>query len=110
MINITAENNISIISFTTDKINALNVEFIKSPLIQLIEEQHNRVLIDFTGINYIDSTGFAMLLQVRRTARVNYSTLKLCGMSEQIAALFKTLNLEHTFDICPDIETGITKF
>ena len=110
MINITNEKTINIVRFQTDRINAFNVETIKNPILQLIEEQHNKILIDFSGVDYIDSTGFAMFLHFRRVAGINYSIIKLCGMSETIKSLFNTLNLNSFFDIYSNTETCLQSF
>ncbi len=110
MVNIDSRDKFSVVSFNTDRINAFNVDTIRASITNQLEEQHNRIIIDLSGINYIDSTGFAMFLQFRRTAISSYTTIKLCGMSEHIKQLFSTLNLEHSFSIYPDIETAGDSF
>jgi anti-sigma B factor antagonist len=104
------EGKVEIVHFMNDRINALNVDTIKNAVIPLLEVQQNKVIIDLEGINYIDSTGFAMFLQFMRVARTNYCTFKICSMSESIQLLFSTLQLHTTFDLYPDRATCIESF
>ena len=110
MITILKENDIDIVGFQPDCINALNVETIKGSILQLFEAQHNKIIINLSGITYIDSTGFAMFLQLRRAARANYSTLKLCCLTKPIQVLFNMLNIDSFFEIHADVEECILSF
>jgi len=110
MVLVDKEGNVDVVHFLNDRINALNVGTIKKAVIPLLEQQNNRIIIDLEGINYIDSTGFAMFLQLMRTAKINYCTLKLCGMSQSILGLFSTLQLHTTFDLYTDRVTCLKSF
>jgi len=110
MTDIIKEENIDIVRFQSDRINAFNVEKIKAQVLPLLEVEHNKTIIDLNGIDYIDSTGFAMFLLFRRVARTNYSTIKFCGMSESVKELFKTLNLNSFFDIYHDTQSCLQSF
>lgn len=110
MVIVEKERTVDVVHFLTDRINALNVESVRNAVIPLLEVQHSKVLIDLSGINYIDSTGFAMFLQLLRTARSNYSVFKICGLSGSIQKLFSTLQLQTTFESYPDRDTCIKSF
>jgi anti-sigma B factor antagonist len=110
MVHVDKEGNVDIVHFLNDRINALNVGTVKKAVLPLLEQQNNRIIIDLEGINYIDSTGFAMFLQLLRTAKINYCALKLCGMSQSIQTLFSTLQLQTTFDLYSDKETCLKSF
>jgi len=55
-------DGIEVISFKTDRINALNVDAIRPGIIKLFETPYTKVVIDLDGVNYLDSTAFAMIL------------------------------------------------
>ncbi len=110
MVLIDRNGGIETVRFNTDRIDALNAEVIKADITRLFEIPHTKILIDFTGVMYLDSSGFSMLLYLLRTARASYCTMKLCSLSQPVKGLFNTLNLDSTFDICPDIRGCLESF
>ncbi len=110
MVKIVKEGNIDVVRFNTDRINALNVEGVKSSIANLFEAQHTKVVIDLSDVNYIDSTGFAMFLHLLRIARSNYCSFKLFGLTPSVASLFKALQLDSSFDIFQDKAACIQSF
>jgi anti-sigma B factor antagonist len=110
MVKIVKEGNIDVVRFNTDRINALNVEGVKSSIANLFEAQHAKVVIDLSDVNYIDSTGFAMFLHLLRIARSNYCSFKLYGLTPSVESLFKALQLDSSFDIFQDKATCIQSF
>ncbi|MDX9772964.1 MAG: STAS domain-containing protein [Bacteroidales bacterium] len=95
-------DGVEIISFTTDRINALNVDAIRPAIIRLFETPYTKVIIDMGGVYYLDSTAFAMFLHLLRVARSNYCTFRLCSLTEHARELFELLQLHHSLDIYPD--------
>ena len=93
---------VDIISFRTDGINALNVERVRPVIIKLFETPYTKVIIDMEGVNYLDSTAFAMFLYLLRVARSNYCTYRLCSLSPGAGQLFELLQLHQSLDIFPD--------
>ena len=96
---------VEIIRFTTDTINALNVDAIRPAIIRLFETPYARVVIDMAGIRFLDSTAFAMFLHLLRVARSNYCTFRLCSLTPAARDLFELLQLHHTLEIYPDRES-----
>jgi len=110
MINTEKRGDIEIASFTIDKINALLTEEIKSTFNNLFILPNAQVIIDLTGIKYIDSSGFGCFLSILKTAKNNYGTLKIFIADEKIVALFRTLFLHSVFDIYTDLDECIKSF
>jgi anti-anti-sigma factor len=103
-------DGVDIISFTTDRINALNVDSIRPAIIRLFETPYSKVVIDMKGVNYLDSTAFAMFLHLLRVARSNYCTFRLCSLTPPAGELFELLQLHKSLDIYPDRESCTESF
>ena len=101
---------IETVRFDTDRIDALNVMEIRAAIMRLFEEQHVKAIIDFTGVEYLDSSGFGMLLLINRTVKSNFCSMKLCSLSDKVLGLFETLKLDTAFDIYPDLEACIVSY
>jgi anti-anti-sigma factor len=103
-------NGVDIISFAVDRINALNVDRIKPVIVKLFEIPYTRAVIDLSGVNYLDSTAFAMFLHLLRIARSNYCMFRLCGLTPRVQELFELLQLHKTLEIFPDRESCLLSY
>jgi len=110
MINIEKVNNIDIISFKVNKINALITDEIRDDINKVFDNSNSKVIIDLEGVEYIDSSGFGCFLTVTKTARNNYGVLKFANPEPRVMDLFHTLHLHTIFQIYDDIESCIKSF
>jgi anti-sigma B factor antagonist len=93
-----------------EKFNALVSEDARIQLSKLFEVANARVILDLSGINYIDSSGFGCFLTTMKSARNNYGVLKLCNLDQGVKALFNTLQLHTIFEIYDDLESCVASF
>ena len=107
MVNFEKRNTIDIVTFTIDKINALVADELRGKINHLFDNPHAKVILDLKGVMYIDSSGFGCFLSLFRSARDNYGTIKFAEPEPAIIKMFETLNLNHVFEIFPDIESCI---
>lgn len=110
MLKIDKIGNVMVVSFDQDsKINVTISQKIKVEVTKLIAP-HSKLVINLEGINYIDSTGFGMLLSILRTCKNNQSLLKLCNISPEVMDLVKLLQLQTVFDIRNSVNDCISSF
>jgi anti-anti-sigma factor len=110
MVHFEKRDNIDVVTFTVNKINALIADEIREKIVSLFENANTKVLIDLSGVEYIDSSGFGCFLSSFKAARNNYGILKFANAEPQIKALFETLNLHTIFEIYSDKETCLRSF
>jgi len=112
MIRITEiDNNIEHVQFEgIDKFNALVADEARDILVKLFDIANARVILDLSGINYIDSSGFGCFLTTMKGARNNYGTLKFCNLTPEVKSLFLTLQLHTIFELYDDLETCKSSF
>ena len=60
------------------------------------------VVIDMTGVEFIDSTGLSVLLNGLRLVGQRGGKLALVCANPTVLRLFQITNLDSTFDICAD--------
>jgi len=102
MINVEKKDKVDIVTFTTDKINALIADDIREEISKLFENANSKVVIDLTGVQYIDSSGFGCFLSIMKAARNNYGVLKFTSPEPSVMEVFKTLHLNTVFEIFDD--------
>ncbi|MFQ5764157.1 MAG: STAS domain-containing protein [Rhodospirillales bacterium] len=65
------------------------------------------VLVDLSGVGYIDSSGVASLVESLQTARKAGSTLALVAVSEGALRVLQLAKLDKVFTICDTVEDGL---
>ena len=92
-------NHFTVCFESISKINVLNSEEIETQLLEIAEHEENILTLDLSNINFIDSSGFHVLLNVYKTSRINNSTLELKNLSVDLIELFKLIELNQYFNI-----------
>jgi anti-sigma B factor antagonist len=110
MVNFEKRENVDIITFSIHKIDALVADEIRDKIIRLFDNANTRVVIDLSGIEYIDSSGFGCFLSIFKAAKHNYGVVKFTNAEARIRILFETLNLHTVFDIYNDSDSCIKSF
>jgi anti-sigma B factor antagonist len=60
-----------------------------------------RLLLDFAGVAYIDSSGLATLIEYYQSARAYQGKLALCALSSSVRSSFDLVRLTEVFSIFP---------
>lgn len=71
MVNFEKRDNVEIVSFTINKINALITDDIRDQITKVFDNSNTKVIIDLKGVEYIDSSGFGCLLSAMKAAKSN---------------------------------------
>jgi anti-sigma B factor antagonist len=110
MIRIERKGKIDIVTFTVNNINALITDEIRDRIIKLTDNSNPKVILDLSGVEYIDSSGFGCFLSLLRAVKNNYGELKFLNPEPPIVELINTLHLQTVFQIYDDIDKCINSF
>ena len=75
-----------------------------------IEHQEKKIVINLSGVEYIDSSGLATLIEMLQRLAKYQGRLRLCAMSEKIRSIFEITKLEKLFEIFSQEEDAIRGF
>lgn len=110
MIDVEKINDVMVISFSNDsKLNVTVTQKIKTEIIKVITP-NSKIALNLSGISYIDSTGFGMLLSILRHCKNSNASLKLCNISPEVMELIKLLQLQTVFDIRDSVDDCVKSF
>jgi anti-anti-sigma factor len=84
-----------------------SAEFFSKALEELLRQERSHVVIDFSGINYIDSTGIGELIGYLSKFSDEHRQVALVKPSERIAKLLRVVRLEHLFKMFPDEDAAV---
>lgn len=110
MIKIEKRDKVDVVSFNVNKINAFITDEVRSSINRIFDTLNSKVIINLSGVLYIDSSGFGCFLSIMRKARNNYGTLKFAHPEPPIMELLQALHLHTVFDIHDDVDTCIRSF
>ena len=65
----------------------------------LINEGVTKMVIDLTGVDYLDSAGLGMLVFVYGTLNENNGALRLCGVAPRVRTLLKVTQTDTVLTI-----------
>lgn len=110
MVNFEKRDNVDVVTFTVNKIDALIADEIRDNIIRVFENANAKVVIDLKGVEYIDSSGFGCFLSLFKAARNNYGFLKFTNAEPVVKTLLETLNLHTVFQIYDDMDVCMRSF
>jgi anti-sigma B factor antagonist len=72
-----------------------------------VQQGRTRLVLDLTGVTFIDSTGLSVLLTaLRRVARADGRMALVCS-NPTVLRLFEITHLDSTFDIHAELEPAL---
>lgn len=110
MVEFEKRGNIDIAKITVNKINALVTDEIRDDISRIFDQPNAKVIIDLSGVEYIDSSGFGCFLSILKSARNNYGILKISNPAPSVIPLFETLHLNTIFEIFNDLDECVGSF
>jgi anti-sigma B factor antagonist len=99
----------SVIITVAGEIHATTAPEFSERLNEAIADGKTGVILDLTGVEFIDSTGLSVLLNgLRRVTRVRGSMVLACA-NPTVLRLFEITKLDSTFDIVPSCDEAIER-
>lgn len=74
-----------------------------------IEKGRKVFIADFSKIDYINSSGLGLLINLLNKVRNNYGEFYICSMPAKVKALVTTSKLDHIFNIEENLESALQK-
>ena len=89
------------------EINAFAAEEMDDIYIQAEAFDPPEILLNFSAVDYINSTGIALIVNMLGRARKSNRRLSLCGLSDHYVEIFKITRLTDYMDIYPDEQAAL---
>jgi len=67
------------------------------------------ILLNFTGVDYINSTGIALIVRLLAQARKSRRRLLTCGLSDHYVEIFKITRLSDFMTVYPDEASALAE-
>lgn len=100
------KNDACIINPTPDRLTAVNATEFKEAAIALFEAGNTRLIIDFSEITFVDSSGLGALIGVLKRVG-NRGEILVCGLSDSLKQMFRITRMDRVFTAYPDRSAAI---
>ncbi|MBU2102811.1 MAG: STAS domain-containing protein [Candidatus Omnitrophota bacterium] len=77
---------------------------------KIIHDNQKKIIIDFTQVTYIDSSGLATLIEMLQRLRKIGGSLRLANMSQKVKNVFEITKLAKLFEIADTREAALLNF
>jgi anti-sigma B factor antagonist len=77
---------------------------------RLLQKQEKYVVFDFSELNYINSFGIGILVDLQKNILKNEGIVKICGLSPSIKKIFQITYLTRVFEIFENFEQALDSF
>jgi anti-sigma B factor antagonist len=73
----------------------------------MIEQKHERVVVDLSAVSYIDSSGLAVLIEGMQNVEAYGGRFVLAGLQEKVRPIFEMARLDQVFIIFPHVDAAL---
>lgn len=77
---------------------------------ELIKRNEKKVLIEFSRVEYIDSSGLATLIEMLQRLKKIGGRMRVCGMNQKVHNAFEITKLHKLFEVFDTQETALKDF
>lgn len=77
---------------------------------RIVNEKMTKIVINLTGVPYIDSSGLATLVEMLKRTRTYGGKIKLSNLTAKVKSLFEITKLEKLFEIYDTEEEATSNF
>ena len=103
--------NVAIVRITGDiTLNAGGDVLLKDKVQSLIHQGHRNLLVDLSGVSYVDSAGLGQLVQAYATTKNRGGALKLLNVTKRLRDLLVVTKLLTVFDTYDSEAAAVASF
>lgn len=82
----------------------------KEALVKEIPPDKPQVVLNFKGVDFIDSSCLGALIAIARTVREKGGDVKLASLNSEVTSVFQITRLDKIFPIFEKTEEAVTSF
>ncbi len=109
MIKTETKNGLTV-CYVEGEININTAPDIKRAFDKILAKKADKLIINFTKVSYIDSSGLATLVEILKNMRSYGGRLRLTNLAPKIKSLFEITKLEKLFEIMKDEDEALSTF
>ncbi len=82
----------------------------KDEISDLLENGYKDIILDLSGVPWINSTGLGILISGFTSLKNAEGTMKVCNVKERVLSIFYISQLENIFKVFPDTKSAVNSY
>nr|WP_040563719.1 STAS domain-containing protein [Kineosphaera limosa] len=107
MLSCTNEGPVTIVDVQGD-IDALSAPALQERLEMYVAAGQRHLVLDLSGVPFMDSTGLGVLVGVLRLARAHGGSMRLVAPSERVLRIMAITGLDEIFETAPSRDDAVS--
>ena len=103
-----SHGSVDVLSFS-DGLNAATTAAVRQELKDLIQSGRSRLVLDMSGVRFIDSSGLSVFIVALKAARAAGGDIVLLKLTPEVRSIFELTRLHRVFEIFDDADAAIAK-
>src|SRR5260370_9984481 len=91
------------------EIDAFAEDVLNAAYAEAESRNSEEILLNFSDVDYINSTGIALIVSLLARARTSKRKLLACGLSQQYVEIFQITRLVDFMSVYPDEASALTE-
>ena len=91
------------------EISGVSEEALDTAFAEASRQESDAIVLNFTGVGYINSTGIALIVGLLTQARTSGARLIATGLSEHFTQIFQITRLADFITLCANEEAAVAK-
>jgi anti-sigma B factor antagonist len=101
--------DVAVVEVPVEELDASNTGELRHDIAPVLEA-NTKMVIDLSRLRFVDSSGLGAILSCLRQLTAKGGDLKLCGMQDQVRAVFELVRMHRIFDIYRTREEAVRAF
>ena len=102
-------NDVTVIEMQGD-LDSEAAELFEKNIADIIAQEKSNIVLDMSGVGFIDSRGLSVLLWVRDYCIQNRRELRLAGLDENCKRILTITRLDNEFDLYSELAGAVKSF
>ena len=102
-------NDVTVVELQGE-LDADSIELFEKNISNIIAENQNNIVLDMSGVGFIDSQGLENLLWARDYCSQNRRELRLAGLDENCMRILEMTRLNNEFDYYLELAEAVKSF
>lgn len=106
----TTENGVTV-AYLQGRLNVgTNLMFLEGDLKKLVENGARKMVVEMSGVDYVDSAGLGVLVGIAGILRTQDGELKAAALQQRVADVFQITRLTKVIEVHPDLAAATQSF
>ena len=101
------QGNVMILELSGKIMGGPDFDKFKEEIAKLVEGGFKNVILDMSGVPWINSTGLGILITGYHSIKAAEGTMKICNVKERVLSIFYISQLENIFDVYESLDEAL---